>query len=309
MACRNGAAHLAEALEAVLAQGWDGAWEFVFADNGSTDASRAIFAAAAARHPAVPARAVDAGARPGKSFALNLGVDAARGRAIVLADADDIVAPSWLSAMAEALERHDFVAACNEVGQLNRGPAGLYRDVPASTWTLPFAPFARCTAGATMGFTRALHDAVGGFDPAFQPEDDEFCIRAHLAGFELISVPAAVVHCRLRGRPDAIYAQAFQYSRTEVQIAKAYRGTGPGQRGAWRGLAREALALAGAAAGLALSPGRADPAAAARLAWRAGVVAGQVAGVVRHRAAPTLGRPPRGRTPAWPRPAASTGLR
>jgi glycosyltransferase involved in cell wall biosynthesis len=297
MACRNGAAHLEAALEAVLGQRWDGdaPWELVFADNGSSDGSRAIFEACAARHPGVPARGVDAGARPGKSFALNRGIAAAAGRSIVLADADDIVAPGWLSAMGAALERHDFVAACNELSRLNGGPAGGYRAVPASTWVLPFAPFARCTAGATMGFTRALYAAVGGFDPRFQPEDDEFCIRAHLAGFALVTVPGAVVHYRLRRDPRAIYAQARQYSRTEVQVAAAYRDTGPPQRGPWRGLAREALAVARGYAGRALRPGRADPAAAARLAWRLGVVAGQLDGVLRHRAAPTLGRPPRAR--------------
>lgn len=312
MACRNGAAHLAETLEAVCAQVWDRPWEIVFADNGSTDGSRAIFAAAVARHPGLAMRVVDAGERPGKSHALNRGVVMAAGRSIVLCDADDVPAPGWLAAMAGALETHDFVSARNEVERLNDGPLGRYQDVPHSTWELPFAPFALCTAGATMGFTRRLFDAVGGFDPAFQPEDDEFCIRAHLAGFELHVVSAAVVHYRLRDDLGAIFRQAYQYSRTDVQVARAYRGTGPGQRRAWRRLVREAFDLGARYCDLALQDG--DPTEAARLRWRLGAVAGQITGVVRYRAAPTTGRPPADRraarlrrpgAPASPMPASS----
>ena len=77
IACRNAAAFLPQTLEAVAAQVWNEPWEIVFADNGSTDHSLAIFRAVAARTPGVPMRSVDASARPGKSFALNSGVAAA----------------------------------------------------------------------------------------------------------------------------------------------------------------------------------------------------------------------------------------
>lgn len=297
MACRNGAAHLAETLEAVCAQAWDRPWEIVLADNGSTDDSRAIFEAATARHPERVMRVIDAGQRPGKSHALNCGVAASGGRAIVLCDADDVPAPGWLAAMGTALETHDFVSARNEVERLNTGPLGRYREVPHSTWELPFAPFALCTAGATMGFTRRLFDAVGGFDPGFQPEDDEFCIRAHLAGFELHVVREAVMHYRLRDDLGAIFRQAYQYSQTDVQIARAYRDTGPGQRRAWRRLVREALDLGVRYCGRGLRGG--DLLEAARLRWRLGALAGQVTGVVKYRAAPTTGRPPPDARRAW----------
>jgi glycosyltransferase involved in cell wall biosynthesis len=290
LACRNGEAFLAETLEAVLTQEWDRPWEVVFVDNGSTDRSLSIFRGFAARYPRVALRSVDAGDRPGKSHALNRGIAAAAGRSIVLVDCDDVPAPGWLAAMGAALELHDFVSACNESARLNTGPTGIYRDVPASTWELPYAPFARCTAGATMGFTRELYDAVGGFATRFQPEDDEFCVRAHLAGFGLHVVPDAVVHYRLRRDLAAIFSQAFHYSRTDVQIAKAYRACGPAQRGRWRGLAREAAALAKAYLGLRLH--REGMAAEARFRWRLGGFAGQLAGVVKYRAAPTTGRIP-----------------
>jgi glycosyltransferase involved in cell wall biosynthesis len=297
IACRNGEAFLAETLEALTAQVWDRPWEIVFADNGSTDGSLAIFQACAARNPHLVMRSVDAGAEAGKSFALNCAVAAAASDAIIVCDADDIPAPGWLAALGDALGDHDFVAATIEAERLNTGPIGVYRHLPVSTWELPFAPFSTCTGGGIMGFSRRLFDAVGGFSTAFKAEDDEFCIRAHLAGFTLHIVPEAVLHYRLRRDLTSIFAQAYRYSSTEVKVARTYRAFGPAQRKPWRKLARQVLELARDYARLRLRPkGIAEE---AKLRWRLGAVAGQIAGVVRHLAPPTTGLPPAIR-PAFP---------
>ena len=50
IACRNGAATLAETLEGLAAQRWDRPWEVVLADNGSTDGSVALFEGFARAH-------------------------------------------------------------------------------------------------------------------------------------------------------------------------------------------------------------------------------------------------------------------
>ena len=286
IACRNGAAYLEETLEGVVSQAWTEPWEVVFADNGSTDDSRAIFRQVAARNPAIAMRSVDASARPGKSFALNCAVAASQGRSIIVCDADDVPAPGWLAAMGGALETHDFVSARAEAKELNRSPCGIYRHVAESTWVLGFAPYALCTAGATMGFSRALFDAVGGFSTEVQPEDDDFCIRAHLAGYRLQTVPDAVVHYRLRTDLGSIYRQAFQYSLTHVQNAKRYRPLGPRPARPWRIISREAYDVARALAKQQLRPK--GPETEAKLRWRLGWLAGQVAGIVRFRTPPTM---------------------
>ena len=59
IACRNEERTLAETLEGVAAQEWDQPWEVLFADNGSTDGSRAIFERFAAGRP--DWRLIDAG--------------------------------------------------------------------------------------------------------------------------------------------------------------------------------------------------------------------------------------------------------
>ena len=137
MACRNGAAHLAEALEAVLAQAWDEPWELGFADNGSTDGSLAIFQSYAAGNPRIRMSSVDAGDRPGKSHALNRGIAAAAGRAINLVDSDEVPAPGWLAAMGAALATHDSSRPAEQAATLGAFAGQLagvirYRAAPTT---------------------------------------------------------------------------------------------------------------------------------------------------------------------------------
>ena len=293
IACRDGGRHLRETLEAVTAQRWDRPWEIVLADNGSTDDSVAIFRECAARAPGVPMKVVDASARPGKSAAMNVAVAAASAPAIVVCDSDDVPAPGWLRAMGEALRDHDLVAARAELGRLNHGPLGVYRSIPGDgVYRLPFPPYCESMAGALMGFTKRLHAAVGGFNPDIPIEDDEFCIRAHLAGFRITRVPAAVVHYRLRQELPAVFAQSRRYAELDVALAKAYRHTAPGQVGAWGGLYRKARRAAGRYWRLRLQGRSRDIGEEARLQLELGSLAGQVVGVVKYRARPTVGRPP-----------------
>jgi glycosyltransferase involved in cell wall biosynthesis len=300
----NSARHLEEALEAVLAQRWDGGWELVFADNGSTDGSWRTFEETRRRHPDAAMLGVEASQRPGRAHALNMAVAASRGAAIVVVDADDVPAPGWLRAMAEALQRHDFGAADADPdpdlrhASLTGPPAAGRPGAPVvGVRRLHYAPFAPCAAAATMGFTRRLFDAVGGFDPAFQAADVEFCVRAHLAGFALHSACGARVRRRARGDLPSIYRQARADSKCEVMIAHRYAHLGPPQRARWAGLAGLGALAVGRYLAWRLAPARRKAAHGAAAHWRLGVVAGQLAGIVAYRAPPSVGLPPRDAAP------------
>ncbi len=228
--CLNGAETLAEALDSLVAQRWDRPWEIVFADNGSTDASVAIFTGHAARHPEMAMRLVDASARRGQSNALNIAIRAAAGRSLIFCDADDTVAPGWLAAMGAALERHDFVACRFDLEALNPDWALAERQHPQveRLSILPFEPFCPVAGGATLGFHRELFEVVGDFDPAFSTHlDTDFCIRASLRGFKLSLVPDAVYNYRFRDSPEAIYRQAYAYARSEALLRRRYAATAP----------------------------------------------------------------------------------
>jgi glycosyltransferase involved in cell wall biosynthesis len=290
IACRNEERTLQETLDGVAAQEWDQPWEVLFADNGSTDGSRAIFLAMAAGRPGW--RLIDAGARPGKSYALNLAVAAARAPALLFCDADDVPAPGWLAGMGAALARHPFVGCRAEVDRLNRGWVRQYRRYGANETGLgrtAYPPFAAYTSGNCLGMSKAVFMAAGGFDEGLASlEDVDFCIRAHLEGFELAFVPEAVMHVRFRDTLPGLARQNYTYTKGLVCLAKRYRQHQP--RGwlrgrirrnlsAWSGLVPEYVAVN-------FGPGRGDPLARAVHRWKRAGAAGKIAGMLRYRSLP-----------------------
>src|SRR5690349_1945599 len=101
IAARDAAATLGEQLDALATQVWDGTWEVLVVDNGSTDATCAIVRAAARQWPGL--RLVEATDGVGPAYARNVGSRSATGRSLAFCDADDVVAPGWVAAMGGAL--------------------------------------------------------------------------------------------------------------------------------------------------------------------------------------------------------------
>lgn len=99
----NAEAYLEQAIASVQAQTF-GDWELLLVDDGSSDASPQMAAAAAAADPRIRVVAPDP-ARRGAAAARNRGMDAARGRFIAFLDADDLFEPTKLAFEMDMLER------------------------------------------------------------------------------------------------------------------------------------------------------------------------------------------------------------
>ena len=247
----NGARTIGSQLEAVARQQWSGEWELVFVDNCSTDDTRAIVESYRDRLPSLSV--ISADEKSGISYALNSGIEAARGTSIVLCNDDDEVAPGWLAGMGDALREHDAVAGSLEQERLNQawmmGVRGRPQTNGLPEWgLLPYFPFA---FGATIGVRRDLHEAIGGFDEDIVPaaEDMDYCWRLQLAGAEIHFVPEAVTHYRMRSDLRGLWRQAYNYGVGNVVVYKKHRGLGlapaphPWRRGlrAWLGLGKRLL--------------------------------------------------------------------
>lgn len=85
----NAGAYLAPAIDSILGQSF-GDFELIAVDDGSTDGSAAVLAAAAARDARVRVIAQE---NAGVAAALNAGIAAARGTYVARMDADDIARP------------------------------------------------------------------------------------------------------------------------------------------------------------------------------------------------------------------------
>jgi GT2 family glycosyltransferase len=233
---RNGAAELRHQLHALSRQEWSGSWEVVIVDNGSTDGTREVGESFVSMLPRL--RVVDASNGIGHAHAVNCGIAAAGGDAILFVDADDEVAPGYLDAMAGALERHPFVAARLDDDALNEPWCRQSRPAAqAEGLGRPFG-FLATAAGCSLGIRRSVIERVGCFDATLPVCDDiDFCWRAQLEGVELTFVQDAIVRYRYRDTFRGIFEQGLGYGRAGPLLYRRYRGLGMPRR-SWRSVGR-----------------------------------------------------------------------
>jgi len=216
----DAAATIEAQLDALLAQPGD--FEVIVADNGSTDATRAIVERRCARDPRL--RIVDASARRGPSHARNAGARVAGAELLAFCDADDIVGNEWVAAIHVGLGTHDFVTGPMELALLNppwlvtakgtTGTAGL-------VWFEGRFPFA---SSCNIGIRRARLLAHGGFDESLHVgEDIDLAMRLHLDGTTVAYLPDAVVHYRYRTSRSAMFSRARAYGASRPELADRFR--------------------------------------------------------------------------------------
>jgi glycosyltransferase involved in cell wall biosynthesis len=242
---RNGEAHVADQLRALAAQDYAGEWELVVVDNGSRDRTRQIVEEWRQRLPAL--RVVDAGRRPGLNRARNTGARAAHGDFLVFCDADDVVSPGWLRAMAEASARADIVGGRLEWELLNPPEVRAWRPQAPMTDLLVDHGYLRYAPGGNLGVWTEVAREVGWDDEfRFGSSDHDFAWRAQLAGRTLVFQPDAVIEQRFRSTIRAMAIQHFRYGRSAAQLHRSFRAAGlapPDNRyavGQWKRLLRTA---------------------------------------------------------------------
>ncbi|WP_051356321.1 glycosyltransferase family 2 protein [Azorhizobium doebereinerae] len=163
--------------------------EVLIADNGSTDGSQAIATAGGARVVPVPER--------GYGAALKGGIAAARGRYIIMGDADDSYDSSQLDAFVERLRAGSDVVMGNRF-QGGIGPGAmpfLHRYLGNPVLSFLGRLFFRINVGdfhcGLRGFNtqaiRALRLETSGMEFA-----SEMVVRASIAGLSIAEVPTTL---------------------------------------------------------------------------------------------------------------------
>jgi glycosyltransferase involved in cell wall biosynthesis len=227
--CYNGAATIAEQLDALAAQHWSEPWELIIADNGSTDGTREVINAYRSKLPHL--RVVDALDRRGNAYARNVGIRFAAADRFAFCDVDDIVEPGWLAAMGDALAEHDFVASVVALDKLNE-PHVRARWVDPPRERLPVCfDFLPAASGCGFGITRRLYVRVGGFDESLRRlVDIDYSWRAQLAGTEIHLAIDAVVQYRYRGTLKGLFLQAYGDGLGQVALYRKFSQTGMPRR-------------------------------------------------------------------------------
>jgi len=224
IAARNAAGTLREQLDALASQRPEFGWEVLVCDNGSTDGTADLVRAMTSELPEL--RLVDASGARGPGAVRNVGAQVARGRDLVLCDADDVVGEGWLDAMHTALATHAFVAGRFEGRRLNDATRLRSRVLPQQEGLQWFAgaPELPHAGAGNMGIRAEVFHSVGGFpDPTICLEDVDLCWRIQLSGEPLVFVPEALLHVRLRSGLRGAARQGWEYGTGQRWIETRYR--------------------------------------------------------------------------------------
>ncbi|MBI3698160.1 MAG: glycosyltransferase family 2 protein [Acidobacteria bacterium] len=191
-------------LHSLECQSWR-EFETIVVDNGSQDGSADMVEA---EFPEV--RLIRNGENRGFCAANNQGIAAARGRYVALLNNDAEADPRWLEELVRAFLEHDDVGMAaskilvwesrttiDKAGHLiypdgqNRGRGtgetdrGQYDRLEETAWP----------DGCAAMYRKDMLDRIGGFDEDFfaYADDAELGLRARIAGWRCLYVPAAVV--------------------------------------------------------------------------------------------------------------------
>ena len=166
---------LRRAHASVRTQSYD-QWEHVIVDDGSTDGTSEVIAELAADRRVKSVRTKNGGT----GWALNLGIEAARGEYIAFLDADDEYLRNHVSARVEAMERQpnvDVLWGGFEV-IADSPEAALVPDVEKGSG---FIPVFDCVVQGTIFVRRRVFDTCRfTTDRAIWFQDYEFVQRARL---------------------------------------------------------------------------------------------------------------------------------
>jgi glycosyltransferase involved in cell wall biosynthesis len=226
IACKNEARRFGAMLDSLARQSWNGSWEVIVADNGSTDSTLNVVESYSERLPRLVV--IDASSEPGCGPARNRGVEHSVGSKILFVDADDEISADYVAAMAVALDTAELVCARIGFERLN---SSWVRSVWEQQWQqdgplndFGFLPYA---GSGTLGIRRSLFEEIGGFELAGPFEEADLCWRIQLADHSApVLVPGAVLQYRLPGTLRDWYRRGLNYARGQRVLHQLYGDRG-----------------------------------------------------------------------------------
>lgn len=171
--------------------------EIIFVDNGSTDGTLKWIRTLVKENKSCTL--VENKQNLGFAKGCNQGIEASRGEFILLLNNDVVVAEGWLSGLLDCLHHAPDAGIVGPMTNNISGPQQVISDEYRSVDYLDkyAAQFReehrhrriplRRIVGFCMLFKRALAEQIGTLDESFGTgnfEDDDFCVRAVLAGYE-----------------------------------------------------------------------------------------------------------------------------
>jgi glycosyltransferase involved in cell wall biosynthesis len=223
----NEEAQIAETVRALQAQRLDQGVEFLFVDGCSDDKTRSILERLGAEDPRIrvidnPQRAIP--------FALNIGLDHARGEFVARMDAHTLYPPDYLARGVERLRRGDVEWVSGP--QLPHGVGRWSRRIALALTTrlgIGGAAFREATreievdAGYTGIWRRDTLIRHGGWDQRWPiNEDGELAARIREAGGRIVCIPEMAARYVPRNSLRDLARQYFRYGVYRAKTCRAH---------------------------------------------------------------------------------------
>ena len=212
-------------------------WETLVIDNNSSDATREVVKRFSGSDKGY-VRYIFEG-RQGKSYALNTGINAARGDILAFTDDDVTVHQDWVRELLKIFNSHDCRGVGGKIIPVFAGgiPSWLRLEPPflnplvafdlgAEPCVLTKEPF-----GANMAFRRGIFGTYGLFrtdlgpvegNPMGKGEDSEFCSRLLAAGEPMMYAADAIVYHPVdENRLRKKYFETWFFNFGKASIARA----------------------------------------------------------------------------------------
>jgi len=209
-------------------------WEVLVVDNNSNDQTRKIVGEFSTRYPNRFRYLFEPQA--GKSYALNTGIQEARGDILVFTDDDVTVRATWLQNLTAQLAGKNWVGAGGRTFPEKEFTAPQWMDREDENVLAPLAVFdlgndacdlRESPYGNNMAFRKEVFEKYGGFQTDLGPrpgcvirnEDTEFGGRLLAAGERLRYEPSAVVYHAVlpRIRKEYFLAWWFDKARSDIR--------------------------------------------------------------------------------------------
>lgn len=226
----NEAAHLAEAVGAVLSQEYAGEQELVLALGASTDGTDAVAERLAASDPRV--RLVR-NPRNDIPIGMNLAIRAARHPVVIRVDAHAELPPGYTTTMVDMLRR---TGAANVGGVMEARGRGPFQRAVARAYNSPFGlgggswhhgdEEAECDSAYLGVFRREVLDEVGLYDETLRrAEDWELNHRIRAAGHLIMFTPKVQVTYWPRDNWDALRRQMYATGVWRGALVRRHQST------------------------------------------------------------------------------------
>ena len=165
---------------------------------------------------------------PNMAEARNIGLKAAKGRYLLVTDADVVAHPDWIFRMIERLEEGRYAAVGGRIGKLEVENWIQQHAITIvdGQMTLNYLPALSLpyVVGANSGFVTAAVREVGGFDAKFKSGNDvDLCYRLGLRGYQIGLAPAALVLHEDRSTLWAHFRRFRTYAVYQVLLFAKYR--------------------------------------------------------------------------------------